>query len=710
MTDILSILQWWIVFLILGIFFLPLTGIIFRKFIDKGYIFSKILALALSSYLVFLFGIFHIAPFSIFTILLVIIGFTLINASLLLKNKFQVTDIKIVYLWILEEALFLIILAGWSYIRSFDPSINGLEKFMDYGFVNSIIRAEYFPPKDMWLTPFSINYYYYGHYITAFITMLSGLQSNITYNLMLATLCAFTFTQSFSIVLNLVFPLIKSIKKSAIAGILSGALVTFGGNLHTIYAFFESYNGEEPVPFWTLAFKPFTFFMNGYWYPNATRFIPNTIHEFPLYSFVVSDLHGHVLDIPFVLFILAFGYALLLEKTISIYHIILASLIVAVMYMTNAWDGAIYLMLLGLIIVCSTFFTKKISRKKQTLKQLFTMFISMIQNSLPKILLLAIGFILFTLPFNMNFEPFVSGIGVLCTPSFLTNIGSFGPFLFEANHCQRSPIYMLFVLYGFFYFFVFVGAVALYKKPSLLRHKEFAFTTVLVALSTLLIIIPEIIYVKDIYPDHYRANTMFKLTYQAFIMLSLVSAFVIATIIRKSRNIILYAITLMLMCMVLIYPRFAIYSYYADLKNYSGIDGTVYLEDRYPEDYKAIVWINNSIKGQPVILEAQGDSYTDYARISSNTGLPTVLGWTVHEWLWRGTYDVPQPRIEDIQTMYESASLPETKQLLKKFKVEYVYIGDMEREKYPNIQEEKFRSIAKPVYSTPKVTIYQISE
>ena len=58
--------------------------------------------------------------------------------------------------------------------------------------------------------------------------------------------------------------------------------------------------GENPVPFWHLPLS-IQFFPNMYWYPNATRFIHNTIHEFPLYSFVVSDLHGHVLDIPIVL-------------------------------------------------------------------------------------------------------------------------------------------------------------------------------------------------------------------------------------------------------------------------------------------------------------------------------------------------------------------------------------------------------------------------
>src|SRR6185503_20424560 len=102
---------------------------------------------------------------------------------------------------------------------------------------------------------------------------------------------------------------------------------------------------------------------------------------------------------------------------------------------------------------------------------------------------------------------------------------------------------------------------------------------------------------------------------------------------------------------------FAIGSYYDNLKTYYGLDGTTWIGKFYPYDYTAINWINTHISGQPVMLEAQGDSYTDYERVSANTGLPTVLGWTVHEWLWRGTYDIPAPRIQEIQTMYESTNI-----------------------------------------------------
>ena len=108
-------------------------------------------------------------------------------------------------------------------------------------------------------------------------------------------------------------------------------------------------------------------------------------------------------------------------------------------------------------------------------------------------------------------------------------------------------------------------------------------------------------------------------------------------------------------------------------------------------------------------MEAQGDSYTDYARVSANTGLPTVLGWTVHEWLWRGSYDIPAPRIEEVKKMYESRNLAETESLLKKHDVAYIFIGNLEKQKYPLLYEEKFKILGNPVYKNSNTTIYKIT-
>jgi len=721
--DITSIFTWWFTCFIVGIIFLPLSSRLFSTFFDKGYIFAKIIGIAFISYCVFVFGFLKILPFETQNIFLIILIFLLIN--LLIKKKNPPKNIKaksLLPIFILEECMFLGILILWAFIHGHQPDIHGLEKYMDFGFINSILRTKYFPPLDMWFTPYPINYYYFGHLVTAVLTKLSFLSSSITFNLMLSTVAAISFTAAFSIAANLLNSLYKKIKLkiSIIGGIITAFLLNFAGNLHTVYLFFTPYKNENPVPFWQLVFSPSTY-PNSYWYPNATRFIYNTIHEFPIYSYVVSDLHGHFLDIPFVLLTIAILLSLFLQPKFEIKNsklkIALISFLLAVMYMTNAWDGIIYLLLTILalfVLTIKNIFTQN-PDKSIKINSPYML------HALYSILGLGVGFFIFSLPFNLNFKPFASGVGILCAPKFLTDIGKIGPFLFEANHCQRSPLWQLGILYGFFYFWVISFGVFLFSK---IKSKHFSITNsdifvgILILLSTLLIIIPEFIYVKDIYPTYYRANTMFKLVYQSFIMLSLSSGYIIIRLFLDHKSEILdypyrklayLIIGLLLLILVSLYPYFAINSYFGNLRIYSGLNGTNYLKSLYPNDYAAIQWINKNIQGQPVILEAQGDSYTDYGRISTNTGLPTVLGWTVHEWLWRGTYDVPAPRIPEITKSYESKDLQETKSLLMKYHVKLVFIGDLERQKYPNLNEEKFKLLGKIIFKKGNTEIYKIN-
>ncbi len=704
-ADLATIFQWWLIVFIIGITFTPLTNLLFPTFFDRGYAFSKIIGIAVISYTVFIFGFLKILPFTEISTILILICFMILNIFLIFKYPnilmFLRNSLKI---FLAEEGLFFIILFFWSFIHSHQPDIHGLEKYMDFGFINSILRAEYLPPKDMWLTPFYINYYYFGHLTTAVLTKLSFLPSAITFNLALSTIAALSFTSAFSIGANLLhFLHKKGLRIPLIGGLVTAIILTFAGNLHSIYLFFKPYQNENPVPFWQLIFSPQTF-PNSYWYPNATRFIHNTIHEFPLYSYVVSDLHGHVLDIPFVLLTIAVLLSLLLSFKIENLKlkIPLISFLLAVMYMTNAWDGIIYFLLTAVVILATQWRN--------------------IRSALIFLFIISVGFFLFSLPFNLHFKPFASGIGVLCAPKFLIDIGNFGPFLFEDNHCQHSPFWQLFILYGFFYFWTISFLFFKIKNWDLIRNWKLEirnlsssdiFVGILIILSTLLIIIPEFIYVKDIYPAHYRANTMFKLVYQSFIMLSLASGYIIIRLFlnQKFRYWLLgyWTIGLLALFLVFLYPYFAVNSYFGNLKVYSGLNGTNYLKPLYPNDYEAILWINKNIKGQPVILEAQGDSYTDYGRISANTGLPTVLGWTVHEWLWRGTYDIPSPRIEEITKMYESTNTKETKTLLKKYNVSFVFIGELEKQKYPNLNEEKFKSLGKIIYKNGNTKIYQIN-
>jgi len=701
-TDIIFVLRWWFIFVLIGSAFLPITFSLFGNFKDKGYIFSKIIGMAFVSYLVFIVGLTRILKFSEISVYLCLILFFLINYFLIKKNNLFSDIKKNIRIFVLEELIFLITLFFWSFVRGNSPDIHGLEKFMDFGFLNSILRADFFPPKDMWYTPLPINYYYFGHLVTAVLTKMSMIPSFISYNLMLATLFAFTFTASLSLGINL-FDNKRFSIKSNLSGFISAIFISLGGNLTTIYTFFKAYPNDNPIPFWKLPFLPFTF-PNGYWYPNATRFIPYTIHEFPIYSFVVSDLHGHVLDIPFVLLTIAVFWAVFLKKQITVITSIFISFLLAVMYMTNAWDGLIYL-LLGFLLIAFLNFYKSGEKIKLSSKNL--------NNTLKTFFILVVGFFVFSFPFSIHFKPFVSGIGVVCAPTFLTNIGKIGPFLFEANHCQRSPIWQLSLLYGGFYFFVISFLIFLKIKKNYKISRNSLFVLMLICISTLLIIVPEFVYVKDIYPMHYRANTMFKLVYEAFMMLCLSSGFIIVTLISQIKNkkalIIFFVSSVIVLTLILIYPTFAINSYYDNLKSYKGLDGTKYLSTLYPNDYNLINWLNKNVQGQPVVLEASGDSYTDYARISANTGLPTVVGWSVHEWLWRGTYDIVAPRIQDAETLYESKDIELTKLLIKKYNIVYVVISNLEKEKYPKLNEAKISSLGKIIYKSGDAKIYKIN-
>lgn len=685
-SDLRFIIFWWLVIFLLGTLSLPLTFLIFKKFWDKGYLFSKIISLTLLTYLIFVFSVFHFLPFSHSSIFLLIL--LLAGLDVFIVNKFfhhqKLLEIfqKNYRLFLFEELIFVTILVFWSFIRGFSPDIEGLEKFMDWGFVNSALRSSYLPPTDMWFSGSPINYYYFGHLIFALLTKISGISSAITYNLSIATVCALAFSLTFSLSSNLVFNFAKKIKPQVfiLSGLISALLLTFGGNLHPLYKIAKiniKNNGRL-----TLTSEAIKQAQQSYWYPDATRFIGHdpdtkdkTIHEFPIYSFVVADLHGHMNDIGTVIFFLAFLFSLSLSfpKTIPWFLSVPVGLTLSISYMTNAWNFAVYGLLLAIFL-----FLRNISCQK--LSQAFTQTFSFG-------ILTIIFWYLFTLPFSLNFIPMMEGIKISDV---------------------HSPFYQLFILYGGFWlicfpFVLFVIRHLKFDTKKLTNSDVFILSLILTA--TILIIIPELIYIKDIYIfEHRRSNTMFKLVYQAFMLYSVVSAYVLF---RLSHFRLYKLLFFLVFVSHLIYPFFAIKSYYG-LKEYRGLWGLNFLKTNYPDNFAAIDWINQNISGQPVMLEAVGDSYTTFNQVSTVTGLPTVEGWIVHEWLWRGGYDQPAARQADVLKIFESENLTEAKNLLQKYDVDYVFVGDKEREKYSKLNETTFSELGTIVFQSNQTKIYKL--
>lgn len=731
LTDFFMVLRWWGTLFLVGAAAYPLTKRLFSRWYDAGYFFAKAVGMAAVTWIVYLLGMAHIAPFTEIVVvgsIIAVFGIGIILHQAAPEEKEKEKWHHALVTIGIEEGIFFLALLLWSWVKAHEPSIRGLEKFMDYGFMQSALRSTFFPPADMWYPPLAVNYYYFGHLVTAVLTKVSGLDLAVTFNLMLATIFALCLTMSFSIGYQLLrasqFFARRSHIFAVIGGTLTAFMVTLAGNMQTIYAFTRGYTGEDVAPFWKLAWSVGEFWeklpegMARYWYANATRFIPFTIHEFPSYSFVVSDIHGHVLSIPFVLLAIGllmtiFGLVDIRKKEFDLFSLGIYGFLVGVLLMTNALDGPIYLGLFMILLTITHLPFPKGAWKQWGIET-------------GVVLASALGA---SLPFLVQFKSFVNGIAVNCPLSFFANTKA-GPILFEGvEKCQQSPLWMMWLLWGFFWF---CGALLLASRIDKMKHlrdiravwntKFTHIERILVVFYIFcfaLIIFPEFFYFKDIYPQHFRSNTMFKLGYQAFIMWSIVSAYAIMHLFfgRRPGAGIMKRLWVRVVCMVLvifqffltaIYPTFSVRSYFGELNNYDGLYGLTWLMREYPDDYGAIMWLKqHDPHDGSVIAEADGDSYTDYERFSVFTGIPTVVGWAVHEWLWRGSYDVVSPRREDVRKIYESEDIEETKRILDEYHVRYIVVGTIEREKFTSLAEWKFDQFARVAYQQNETVIYE---
>lgn len=711
--DIIFIIKWWLYILLIGILFLPIVQKYFHCFFDKGYGFSKvigILTLSYSSWFLSSLGIFgsdRIYSF-IVPLALIPVAFFIGKGS----NTLEVIKEKRLII-IFEELLFLGLLLLWSYVRGLQPDIYGLEKYMDFGFVNAILRADTMPPTDIWFAGKGINYYYFGHYISAYLTRLTGTLPAISYNLSIATLFSLSFLLTFSITSNLLHLLKRfSMKRLIIAGLIAASLLTFGGNLHSFLYGYGILQTEG----------------RNYYYPDSTRYIgynpstdDKTIHEFPTYSFIVSDLHGHVSDIPIVLTFMALIISCFAagEGTgrLGFGKVFLLGLLLSIIYMTNTWDYPIYITVLIITMLyrhTHNYFmpvlnTVEINRRKPANPVIRTLVVVLAITALSQI---------FALPYSLKFESISAGVGLVR---------------------YRTPLYQLAILWGYQLFYVLCFAVFLiiitlrrmkvrHKNNSAPTQKESYMGRLVknVAVSDMLcliicccalglLLIPEVVFVSDIYSKGYhRANTMFKLTYQAFIMFCIAAGYITVRIPsalnRRSAKILTASLLLIVYLLPMSYFPMAFKGYYKTLSpsNYKGLNGLQFIKSKYPEDFGVIEWLNTNVKGQPAILEANGDSYSNYGRISMATGLPTVQGWLVHEWLWRNDRTEPANRGKEVQTVYESQDIDATRDIIRKYDVKYIIIGDLEREKFGNLNEKKLLSLGEVVFESGNTMVIYV--
>ena len=717
--DVWTFWTWYLLALVLGAAAMPLTGRLFRRFQDRGWMFSKVTAIAVSGFLTWFLVAVKIIKFT--TMTCIVVTLVCAAASLILycreqKAGFECIPFAHLDLVYAEELLFFTAFLLWTYFAGFHPAAYGTEKFMDYGFMEAMMRSKTLPATDLWYSQGKINYYYGGQYFAVFLTKLSGAKVELTYNLMRTFVAGLAFAMPFSLVHQMVTDRLGRIRTGwkkalpSVTGILAGISVSIAGNMHyvvygQIIPFIQKLKGEE---------------VSSYWFPDATRYIgfnpdveDKTIHEFPCYSFVLGDLHAHVVDIMFVLLLLGLLYAWMKKvrttelsgesmsrrefwkKQLLMPQLLAAGALLGMFHWTNYWDFVIYF-----VVTCGAALFMNIIGQKGKIRWV----LGVTAAQAVEILTLATVIIL---PFTLQFDTsnMVQGIAL-------------------AKH--HSLLHQLLVLWGLpgILTILFVVSLLIEKLRGAEQKSLYHLLTsirlpdlfaVLMGLCAIgLVLIPELVYVRDIYENgNARANTMFKLTYQAYIMFGMTMIYAIFRLLVIGKNKILKVLAfigLFLFVWTCGYFGNSVHSWFGTVwkpSQYKGLNATAFLETDFPEDVNGIRWLKENISDAPVVLEANGDSYSEYERVSAMTGLPTIMGWYVHEWLWRGDLADLNAKIEEIKEIYTSTDETRVKELLEEYNVSYIFVGSCERNKYDaDLNNDLLKGLGEVVFQDSEYPTY----
>ena len=157
--------------------------------------------------------------------------------------------------------------------------------------------------------------------------------------------------------------------------------------------------------------------------------------------------------------------------------------------------------------------------------------------------------------------------------------------------------------------------------------------------------------------------------------------------------------------------------------SFQSIDGTKFMENTthfeqgkpitLKWDLMAIQWLNKEIKTIPVVLEAHTEPYRWGGRISTYTGMPTVLGWEWHQIQQRNiNQNAVKTRSEIITTLYNTSDPVLKKSLLNKFRVGLIVVGTLERILYDSEGLETFHEMSdfgvEKIYQNDEVEIFQV--
>jgi YYY domain-containing protein len=531
-------------------------------------------------------------------------------------------------------------------VRGHNPAIFWGERPMDFSLLNAMLRCENYPPVDPWFSGAPLRYYGWGQLFIALTGRLTRVPAAYLYNLGTALVPA--------LAAELCYWTIKRLTGRKATAASAVFLLLFAGNLSA--AILQPWqNGWQFNDFW-----------------QASRIVPDTINEFPFWSSLFGDLHAHFIGMIFSSLFIA---ALVLQQTTD--HPArsragwIAALAGAALALTNPWAIPVYAFLLMALAMSvggragAIFF--------------FTVIGAGVLLALPFWSSPSESARLYKAALHLTPEQ----MGILFAPFLLLYLLWYR----EIMRPTRIRQLLFVTLAGITIYLSHRGiaaviAVLLCTLFYLWKKKPAAngiFLSLLTATGLFTLIGCDLFMITD------QMNTIFKFHFETWIVFSLAAALILdhlwSSFRRPAGGLLILLFVLMFMTSLC-----CLRSWWSNPKvptTRFTFDGLRYLLRDNPDLRMAVYWLNHEYRRkQPVVCEAFGPSYGPYGRISSFTGLPTILGWEYHVFQRGHPWREIRQRQHDIEQIYRNTDPKIIHELVAEYGIKTIYFGHLEKEVY----------------------------
>jgi YYY domain-containing protein len=622
-------------------------------------------------------------------------------------------------------------------IRALDPAVFpiGGEKFLDFGLLKSLDRAGSLPPEDVWFAGEPVRYYYGGHLLSHLLSLLTGTAPRYAYNLALAGFYATLVAAAYD--LGAALAAARGVARRP-AGVLAAFFVGVASNLLPAANFLLRTLPEglaaalaglvaDDGP----AAAELLRNARGFSYWDASRVVPGTITEFPLFSWLNGDLHAHMMGTPFVLLAAAVGFAYYLTPPAArrrrLGLLLLAyPPLAGFQAVVDTWSLPTVFGLAWLAVTFAPAHPLSLLPGVEARVRAVVPERSLADELLrPVVAVAAVGVV--ALPALLLAAPFLLGsaggrsVAVLAAAE-RTTLGNLllvhGAFLavFAASLLDRVRGRLLPLLAAVGLLAAVAATrdapVALVAGPLLalawvgLRRRggdrTVGYGAVLVVAGAGLVALVEFLYVRE-QAGPLRLNTVFKTYMQVWVLWGTAAGAALAGLVGRrvdggrpavTRRRLATAFALVLVLSTSVYAGLALSGHVAVGRADPTLDATRFVEERHPSEAPAIAWLDR-VEGRPNLVSAPatyrlpdggyaddrpGMYDWDASPAASLTGVPTVAGWQ-HEVGYRGR-EAYFARVADVDRLYRSDDPATRAAILRAYEVRYVWVGPAERDRY----------------------------